>query len=124
MPVTISITDGGCVSLVGSGRVTGDELVSAALDFFGSQFEAFRGCRAWLSNFMDVEPIELETSHLRRIAQLCEAIAGHNPNLQVAIVANDDHAFGLARMFEALAAETGWSFRVLRSADQVEAWLD
>jgi hypothetical protein len=43
--------------------------------------------------------------------------------LVVAIVAPADHVFGIVRMWEALAAGTGWRTRAFRNRSEAQAWL-
>ena len=125
MPVVFDI-DKQCSAVIqtSTGKVTGEELVTADELFFRTRMREFRDCRTWLGDFTQADIVAVEMHHVRVVGQICIEASKQNPNLAVALATSPDLAFGLARAWEGIAAATGWKTMVFRSRAQAEQWLD
>lgn len=108
---------------VGSGRLTGREIIQAneALLADGSRLKQLR---ISLVDLSDVDVVDVSTDDVRVIAGLDTQLSRLTPGLAVAIVAPKDHVFGMARMWETLADTTGWDTKVFRVRAEADAWLE
>lgn len=76
-----------------------------------------------LVDFSGMTSFRLSVSDLRNIIRHQRAIATEVPKIAMAIVTPKDAAFGMARMWEALAHGLPWEARVFRSRAEGIAWL-
>jgi hypothetical protein len=122
MPLTIEELDGGRgVLMYASGRISDVDLVSALEAHLGA--EEVGEYRYSLSDFTAVDAVDVTNRAIHRIAELCRvAAAAGNPRM-VAVVGDRDSVFGLARMWQVFAHETGWTTEVFRSRPEAEAWV-
>ena len=108
---------------VGSGRLTGREIIQAneALLADGNRLKQLRTALVDLS---DVEIVDVSPDDVRIIAGLDTQMSKLIPALAVAIVATKEHVFGMARMWQTLAETTGWDTKVFRMHPEADAWLE
>ena len=123
MPYTWTLTDDGRgLVQVGSGVVTGAELLAAC----AANSRAHEGAE-WLTHGLvdlaEVTSLQASTAELRRLAEESRVAAKFAPGAHVALVAPRDLVYGLARMWEVFATETGWTTQVFRDRASAEAWL-
>ncbi len=108
---------------VGSGRLTGHEIIGAKQALLTTE-DQVRLVRAFLVNLANVDVLEISGEEMRQIIGLDAQLSALAPHAAVAIVAPRDHVFGLARMWEAHADTVGWTTAVFRSAAEANAWLE
>lgn len=124
MPVSITITDGGLgVLLVAEGDLTFQEVLDANGRFFIEHADAFPHCRYWFADYSQVEHTDVDFTQIRHLAAMHVNVAKLNPQLVVAVHSSADFIFGMARMWESFAADTGWKTQVFRSAEEAKAWV-
>jgi hypothetical protein len=124
MPVSITIIDGGLgVLLVAEGSLTFREVLDANENFFKQHAEEFIRCRYWFADYSRVEQSDVDFTQIRQLAALHVNVSKLNPQLIVAVHSTADFIFGMARMWESFAAETGWKTQVFRSAEEANAWV-
>jgi hypothetical protein len=70
-----------------------------------------------------VEVGEVHSHTLRRIAELFAGADRTPERSRVAIVASDDVAYGLSRMYQAFRSESPLDLRVFRAMNEARAWL-
>ncbi|MCP5060203.1 MAG: hypothetical protein GY937_26180 [bacterium] len=125
MPLSIFLPEGSRrVVFDAKGPVGGEDLLAVHSSFLETQRDEVRRCRGWLVDFSKAETGDVESAHVRRLAELARDTSEWVPRLAVAFVAPADLDFGYARMWEALADETGWDVRVFRTSTQATSWLD
>ena len=62
-------------------------------------------------------------AEIRMAARFCIALSQQLPKHIVAVITPDDLSFGLGRMWQTLADETGWSMAVFRDMSAAAEWL-
>jgi hypothetical protein len=124
MPVSIMITDEGLgVLLTAEGKLSFQEVLTANENFFKYHAEEFLRCRYWFADYSQVEYTDVDFTQIRHLAAMHISVSKLNPHLIVAVYSSADFIFGMARMWESFAAETGWTTQVFRSAEEAKNWL-
>lgn len=120
MPITVKVTDKGLGFLMkGEGLVTGKEILDGIDERFSSE-EKIRRYVYGISDYTEVEDIEMSGADVKLVAEKDMQVAKINPNLVIAIAAPKDIMYGLSRMFEAHAYKTGWVIGVYRSLEEAQ----
>ncbi|MGH7740626.1 MAG: hypothetical protein ACRENS_01240 [Candidatus Eiseniibacteriota bacterium] len=116
------IDDGRGLIHTATGVLSGEELIAGALR---ARAELERGGRLeyGLTDLSAVTEMRVKPEDLRRLAEEQSVTSKLMPKAIAAVVAPSDHIFGLARMWEAYADETGWTTRVFRDRPSAEEWL-
>jgi hypothetical protein len=124
LPVSIKIADGGLgVVLIAQGDLSMQDVLDANLDFFNQYAQEFLSCRYWLADYSQVENSDADFTQTQRLSSIHLNASKLNPQLVVAVYGAKDFVFGMARMWEMLAAATGWQIGVFRSAEEANAWI-
>ncbi len=116
------VDEGRGVVHTGHGVITGDEIIDAAT----CALQAVQGgipLRYALVDFSGITQFSVNTAEIKSIAHVNIAIAEIIRDICVAIIAPSDHAFGMARMWQAHVDATDWDTCVFRDADAARAWL-
>jgi hypothetical protein len=120
MPITVRVTDGGLGFIMeGDGAVTGEEILAGVDERFSSE-DKIRKYIYGMSDYTKVTSIDMESDQIRLVAEKDERVSKLNPDLVIAIAAPQDLMYGLCRIFEAYAADTGWEIRVRRSMEDAK----
>jgi hypothetical protein len=123
MPYATEFVEGGRgIIFCGFGVLTENELVEAKLAL-KSNAEAMRHVAFALIDLKNVDELNLDSKSVRRLVGIDELLAKLATNMVVGIVAPSDHLFGIARMWEANASDTGWPIHVVRSHAEANAWF-
>ena len=85
--------------------------------------EKFRKYKYSLSDFTAAKKFEISTQKVEQIAELCRSSSTVNSEAIVAVVANQNLIYGLARMWEMLSDEMNWETMVFRNREDAEAWI-
>jgi len=85
--------------------------------------EKFKKYRYSLSDYTATTEFDVSNESVELIAKYCQKASIVNPEAVVAIVANQDLIYGLARMWEMLSYKTEWEKMVLRNREDAEAWI-
>jgi hypothetical protein len=106
----------------GSGTVTGQELIAGArLDL-----QAARDglpLRYGLVDFTDIARFEVGSGDIREVARIDIELAKIIGTARVAVIASQDVAFGMSRMWEAYVHATAWQTQVFRDPAAARDWL-
>lgn len=122
MPVrTIYRQDGG-VLIRGFGTVTGTDLLQANNSIYADS-EKFSRLEYQLCDFSNVEKIIISPEEVQSIAEQDTTAAVTNGQQLIAIVADQDHIYGLSRMWQALTDDEHVISAVFKSRDEAETWL-
>lgn len=123
MPITYELRpDDRVVVFVHSGTVPDDEFISFYKTFFeNTQFDKS------FNLLVDLRQTDSSIRSTEALQQFAEYILQHYANIadrpKIAVVAPEDIAFGLARMYEAFSGLVPWEFVVFRTAESALAWL-
>ena len=120
--VTEFIEDGRGIQFTGSGVLTGRELIDSKKALLETP-ERLRPLEYAIILLDDVTSLPATTHEIRDLADHDVRISRINPSIIVAVVAPSDHLFGMARMWETVAEETGWSMAIFRSRHEADAWI-
>jgi hypothetical protein len=121
MPIEIRYLDNGTGVLhIGTGRMTGKDILEAKLATFESG-EKTRRYHYGLIDYAQVDDLEVSRYELEMVAARDKRAAILAPSVFVAIVAIEDFVFGLARMWQAFMGDAGWETHVFRSCGEAEA---
>jgi hypothetical protein len=116
------VDEGRGVLHTGHGVVTGAEIIDGAARLL----QAVQGgmpLRYGLVDFSGITQFTVSTPEVKTIARLNIATAEIVRDVWASIIAPSDHAFGMARMWEAYANATAWNTCVFRETDAARAWL-
>lgn len=121
MPVTVEeLDDGRGVRFHAFGELTDAEFLTTVEAHLRA--EDVGKYRYNLSDFTAVETVKLSSRAIFRSAELGRDSAVRR-DLVMAVVADRDFLFGLARMWQAFARSTGWETGVFRSRTEAATWL-
>jgi len=124
MPVeTINLDHGLGVLMRGYGIVTGEEYWNTLQKHLSQDKEIIKKYRYTLADFTDLEQTRIETEVIVKATDLCKKTAIINPDVIVALAANQDLVFGLSRMWEMLATDTNWEINVFREIEEAKEWI-
>ncbi len=107
---------------IGSGVVTGDELIEAAKEDRRIEARA-RHLKHILVDFTDATELKVTAAEIRRVVDEEMVTAALAPGVAVAVAAPKDFEFGMARLWQSLVDDTGWNARIFRSRLEAETWL-
>ena len=116
------VDEGRGVLHTGHGVVTGAEIIDGASHLL----QAVQGgmpLRYGLVDFSGITQFAVSTPEIKAIARLNIATAEIMRKVCATIIAPSDHAFGMARMWQAHADATAWNTRVFRDAGEARGWL-
>jgi len=124
MPIEIKDLDGGLgVLIFGTGVVSNDDYVDKHKKHLLQNKDKFNKYRYSLSDLTAVTEADISSESISLIAGLCRSAAKFNPYPVIAIIANQNLIYGLARMTEMLIDATGWEHEVFRNREDAESWI-
>ena len=108
---------------VGSGQVTGADLVRASYNamLLFQNTQNFKYEFVDLSNATGLE--EMADEHLQQITAQDRAIAMVRPNAIVVVVAPREEFYRLGKTWETAVQELGWSTHISRERGEALSWL-
>jgi hypothetical protein len=108
-------------------RCSGDMVIQ---DFFAANQtflvtpDEIRKWRYSLIDLSAVESMNIDFNDVSRVVTQNATIASIAvPGVVIAVASPKDHAFGLARMWEALVERLGWETMAFRSVADAETWI-
>ena len=124
MSINIRDVDGGLGNIItGRGIIIDEEYVDSLKKHLTQDEDKFKKYRYSLSDYTATTEIDIATESVDLIAHYCRKASVVNPEAVVAIVADEDLIYGLARMWEILIDETDWDTMVFRKREDAEAWI-
>jgi len=124
MPYSTEVIDGGKGILhVGRDTVSGEDLLISANHVLNMVKEGLSPTYA-LADLSEVVELSISAEEIMLNASINTEISKYVPRVIVAIVAPQDHVYGIARMWEAYAEETGWATRVFRNKSEALEWIN
>ena len=122
MPIERKHLDGGGSLFVGTGTLTGTDILTA-INAVHQTEEKTRAVIFQIGDFRLVEKVEISTEDVKRISERDKLTASINPNLISAVVAEKNIVFGMSRMWQAYTDEASVVTAVFRSMDEAEIWV-
>jgi len=124
MPIDIELLQGGLgLHLVCRGVLTGEDLIGVMQRLLVVP-EQMRRARYALFDTAAADRINISQADLETAADLDKRLAAMTAaRAVIAIAAPRDLGFGLARMWEVFAEETGWETMTFRSRADAESWV-
>jgi hypothetical protein len=119
---TTYIEDGLGLQFAGIGVLTGREVLDCNHALLETP-ESLSALEYAIVLLDDVTSFPATTNEIHELVDVHVQLSRVNPSMLVAIVAPSDFLFGMARMWETLAAETGWSTAIFRSRQEADAWI-
>ena len=124
MPVSVaSMQEGAGLLFICTGNVTANEMLDAKARLLETPAR-LRECRFAIVDLGLASSLQLSTDEVRRIADRDRELAAFTrPGLPVAVLAPNDLAYGLARMWDVFVENTGWETVIFRAREEGEAWV-
>ncbi len=123
MPIERKYLDGGGSLFVGTGTLTGKEIL-AAIDAVHETDEKTRALVFQIGDFRLVEKVDISSTDVRAAGERDIRTSKLNPNLITAVVAEKDIVFGLSRMWQVYSDHPSAITSVFRSMDEAEHWIE
>jgi hypothetical protein len=122
MPITYEIDEAnGWVWMVGSGVITDEEVLTYRQSLLADP--RFRSSMKLLSDMRGIERVEVTAGGIRRLVHEESSHASELAARRLAIVTDSPVAYGMARMYQMLAENTGGAIQVFRQIEEATAWL-
>ena len=122
MPAEIVyLEDGYGIELIGKGIVTGEEILNCNRIIYSG--DILRRQRYQLVDFAEVEELVVSNADIAELAHQDIEASKTNPDIIIAVVARQNLAFGLARMWEAHAEKATFQTMVFRERREALAWI-
>jgi len=123
MPYTTEIIENGKgIQHIGSGTVTGEELMSSAATVLKLIQEGLKP-EYGLTDLTDVKKFAVSAEEISRNAALNSGISRYLPSVKLAIIAPANDIYGMVRMWLAHIDSPGWTSHVFRRKEEAVAWL-
>lgn len=104
------------------GKVTGGDIITFRNALYGD--ERFDKLRYILTDFTEVDSIDMTEEDIRKLAYLDKAAALTNPKCKIVIVIRDDTKKILAEKYANLMNNSPWQSMVFETVEQAREWLD
>jgi hypothetical protein len=123
MPIKADIVENGQrINFTCSGEFTAQEIINAKRSLMADT-ETARKVTTFLVSLVEVSAFEVDASEIRTLAEVDRRLSQLIPRAAVAVVAPNDHDYGMARMWETITDIPGWTRHVFRTLPEAEAWL-
>jgi hypothetical protein len=123
MPYRIDFTtDGRGVIVTYEGRITEREVLAGLVERFADA-ERSQLLTYSLGDFTAVSAVDVSSGEVREVASRVREVLQRHAHLMAAIVAPADIAFGLGRMAQAYADDSGARIMVFRTRAEADAWV-
>ena len=98
-------------------------------DFMGACSEAFNNKNVvnqkyQILDFSQCTDFELSSDDINSLSQLAINASKINSNIIMAIIAPTDLVFGMSRIYEVYAEESGFKIKVFRNKSEAESWVE
>jgi hypothetical protein len=124
MPVNVaSMQNGAGLLFICTGNVTAKDLLGAK-DRLLETPTRLQECRFAIVDLELASSLQLSPDEIRKIADRDRDLAAvTRPGLPVAVLAPNDVAYGLSRMWEVFVENTGWETIIFRTRKEGEEWV-
>lgn len=125
MPINVSYLDNGLgIMFIGEGKLVGDDIIKANREIFSSA-EKMKKYIYGLIDYSRITEFNVSTSEIETIVSQDKKAAEFIEEGILAITAEQDLEYGLNRMWEIIAQNSGvpWETMVFRDRDTAEKWI-
>ena len=119
--ITYLETDGGIMTKY-FGIVTDREIINSIKERFSSD-DRIASYRYIISDCSDVDKFDVSPEVMKKSAEISQKVSMINRNLAVVAIMPTDLEFGMGRMWQAYAYQTGWITEIVRTRDEADIWL-
>jgi len=103
------------------GDATLDKILKAAEEVYSEEYITKQ--KYQIIDFTECTSFQLSSDDMRAIVEVDLKVSKSNPGLIIAIIAPKDIAFGMSRVYEAYADETGFRIKVFRDKKESQLWI-
>lgn len=122
MTVTLNFSsDGKRVDILCSGRLTGGDLDAVNRELYSGEHKG--DLRLQLLDLSAVEELDVTSEETKALARQDVSASATSPGMAIVIIADEDLAFGLSRMWEAFTATGDLRTAVVRTRREAERWI-
>jgi hypothetical protein len=122
MPIEIKYLHGGRgIEVIGKGVVTGEEIFNGNRTIYSG--DTLSKHKYQIVNLADAERVQVSREEAVKLANQDIEASKTNPDIVIAVVADLTHAYGLGRMWEVLANQSGFKTMVFRERQEAMAWI-
>lgn len=118
-----SIDQGTGLVMEVDGFLAGDEFLAAHRQFWRFN-RKFKSCKFWFTDYQFVTGTDLNSDHAKELTNINMNGARQNPKLVLATHAQSDIEFGMTRMWQTLAQDTGWHIKPFREREGAMRWVE
>ena len=125
MPIEVKYLDNGIgVMFIGEGFVTGDDIINSNREVFSSE-ERMKNYKYGFIDYSIVSHLSVSNSEIEYMVSQQMKASEFIPDAVLAFVAKKDLEFGLTRMWEIIAENTGlqWETMIFRNRGKAEIWI-
>ena len=125
MPIEVKYLDNGIgVMFIGEGIVTGDDIISSNREVFSSE-ERMKNYKYGFIDYSIASQLSVSNSEIESMVSQQMKASEFIPDAVLAFVAKKDLEFGLTRMWEIIAENTGlqWETMIFRNRGKAEIWI-
>ncbi|UCD31295.1 MAG: hypothetical protein JSW04_12000 [Desulfobacterales bacterium] len=122
MPIQIKYIDDGIgVEFIGSGVVTGADIIAANKEIYSSK--NFLRQKYQIIDRTKITDFRVSNEEIRIVADQDIAAASVNPNVIIALIATTDLQFGISRMYQAYVEDSGFLTEIFRDRNSAVEWI-
>ena len=125
MPIKVRYLDNGIgVLFTGEGKIVGDDIIKANRKIFSDE-DKMKKYKYGLIDYSRITQFKVSTSEVEIIASQDKKASQFIPDGVLAITAEQDIEYGLTRMWQIIAENSGlpWETMVFRDRDKAEKWI-
>ena len=104
-----------------TGRLTGQDILQSNLQIYGDA--RFDDLKYQIVDLLDIDAIDAEPSHIKKVAYLDVAAARTNPGIKVAVVTERDTLKEWAQMYAEYSDASPWETMVFGNVEEARAWV-
>jgi hypothetical protein len=104
-----------------TGKVTGQEILEMVSGVYGD--ERFDDVRYNLVDFTGAESFEVKEREIKEIAYMDRAAARSNPQMKLAIAANNDVMQKMSQLYAEYSNDSSWQVRIFSTLEEAKQWL-
>ena len=119
--ITYLETDGGVLTKY-FGIVTDSDILHSIKERFSSD-DRVSSYRYAITDCSNVEKFDVSPEVMKESAKVSKKVSMINKNMVVVAIMPTDLEFGMGRMWQAYAYETGWNIVIVRTKDEADIWL-
>jgi len=123
MPIEIKYSNNNTgVQFSAVGDVCGQDIIKSCKEVF--QSNEFSKLKYWISDRERCTQYNVSSAEVREISNLNINAAKLNPTLLVAVISENDHQFGISRMYKSYTDDAAFKTSVFRDRQTAKNWIN